>query len=139
MEPIADSGERIGIVMRGIGSDVKDKYKGLIYSLYSDKEGNCTGYRAACAKWHWDLIISGHDMKKIDRYITIIQHAYKNKINLDEDETWCTLMRLLVPSQFIRKITAEFTQVMQASIMDPTEYDKIKSKEQITDFQKADI
>lgn len=139
MEPLADSDMRIGAMVRSMSQDIKENYKRHIYDLYADEQGNCEGYRAICAKWHWDLIVSGYNMDKIDKYIVIIQKAFAKKIDLDKNETWRILMRILLPSQFIKKVRAEFTQIPMLAMMDPSDYDTKKSKESYSDFSKADF
>ncbi len=138
-EAFADSDMRIGAMVRSMSQDIKENYKKHIYDLYADESGNCEGYRSICAKWHWDLIVSGYDMNRIDRYIVIIQRAYQQKIDLDKNETWRTLMRMLLPSQFIKKVRAEFTQIPMLAMMDPSDYDTKKSKDSYTDFADVDF
>ena len=121
---------------RSMAQSVKNNWKQLMHDLYF-KDNNCKDYKASCEKWHWWLTVSCQDIDEADEYIAIIQNAYTNKINLDEDEDWVMCMRVFLPTQFIRKIEAHFTQVPMLAMMDPSDYDPLKTKDTgLSDFRR---
>ena len=113
---------RVGAMIRSISGDVRDSSQETLRGLYMKPgEDEISEVGEVCAKWHWDLIIYSRNVDNVLDYIMIIQFAFKNDINLDEHPEWATLwrqlMRVVLPTQFIKKVET-LTQVPRLAVMD---------------------
>ena len=120
MPTVLETEMRIGAMIRTMSGDVRDSFRQQVYELYdADEEAKTKTYKEACARWHWNLIVYCDDVDIVNKYIAFIQIAYRKKMDLDNSEIWKQLMRIVLPSQFIKKIEG-LTQVPRLAIMDKT-------------------
>ena len=113
-----DKEAKVGAMLRHMTADVATGFKEFHKSLYDD-----TVIGLSCAKWHWAIVKYSPEPQAMRGYVSIIQFAYTNKINLDELEEWKKMMRVILPEEFLAKM-ATFTQVPQIAVMDETEFMK---------------
>lgn len=136
MGTILETEMRTGAMIRTMSGAVRDALRQELYSMYEDENGNITGYRETCAKWHWLLLVYCKDMDLAKKFILLIQIAFENGEDLDKDEWWKFMMRITLPEQAVRQIKeGEFTQVPKLSIIDQTEFVKKKPKKEKAVFR----
>jgi len=123
---VLDDQVKTGTMIRVMSGDIRDSFKRRVYKMYGlDPSEDVEDLQEEnpiafwCAEWHWDLLVYCPTPKIAMKYISIIQYAYRNDINLNEDKDWLQLMRVVLPVQFIQK-TKYFQQVSQLAMMDET-------------------
>lgn len=117
---IAKDSAKVGAMVRHMTGDVAKSFQRTLKLLYADENGNLTKVGQICAKWHWNIVkyaVNPHEMR---RYITIIQTCYDRKINLDKVPEWKTMLRIILPEEFLVKMNSFTTQVPKIAIMDDT-------------------
>lgn len=112
---------RVGAMIRTMSGEMRDDLRDQIYELYADKDGNTEGYRESCARWHWLLLVYSMDLKQANKYVALIQQAFKKQVDLDQNDRWKFMMRMFLPEQAIKQIkNGPFTQVPKLAIINQT-------------------
>ena len=119
-----DKEAKVGAMLRHMTGDVAAGFREFHKSLYDD-----TDVGISCAKWHWALVMYSPAPIAMRSYVSMIQIAYTNRVNLDKLEEWRKLMRVILPEEFMAKMSL-YSQVPQIAVMDNTEY---KAKAEIKD------
>ena len=112
-----DKEAKVGAMLRHMSGDVSATFANRLKELYSDEKGEVDEIGESCAKWHWVVVKYALDPRDMRAYVSIIQHAFDNRVNLDKLPEWKKLMRIILPEEFITKM-ASFTQVPQIAVMD---------------------
>ena len=112
-----DKEAKVGAMLRHMSGDVAIAFKKRLDEWYTGENGELDKVGECCAKWHWTVVKYAPDPLKMRGYVSIIQHAFDNKILLDEIPAWKRLMRIILPEEFLAKMSG-FTQVPQIAVMD---------------------
>ena len=123
MSTMMEQEVRVGAMIRTMSGEVRDAMKSQIYELYDAKEEaeeNEYCYKESCARWHWLILVYTDNINDTQELLDFIQVAYDNKINLDEDEDWKKMMRVVLPVEFKKSIKYGFTQVPRLAVLNQT-------------------
>ena len=102
----------VGLALRAIVQDITDEVKHMIQELYDDTE-----IGQVCYKWHMRCVCYFGNMDHASPYISIIQRAFQKGRNLDEMETWRSLMRIKVGAEYM-ELMNKYTQIPQLAARD---------------------
>ena len=103
-------------MLRHMTGDVAVTFRRKLEEWYDDTE-----IGKSCAKWHWTVVKYSPNPYSMRGYVTVIQIAFQNGVNLDELPSWKRMMRTILPEEFLQKMSG-FTQVPQIAVMDETEF-----------------
>ena len=101
-------------MLRSISGDIKRKYLKIIKNLYNPKYKGEGDYMKSAEDWNGiisDLFFDDEE------YLIVLELSIGKKVDLWKDEEWNSLMRIILPKQF-RKRMASYTQVPKLAVMD---------------------
>lgn len=128
---------KVGAMLRYMTGDVALSFKRVMEDLYNDPKKD-PKICATCAKWHWLIAKYSKDPQLSRKYISIIEYAYEYEIDLETMESFKKTMRIVLPEEFIYKMSA-FTQVPQIAVMDDSHAEsRDQYKHEVRDYTKID-
>ena len=123
-----DKEAKVGAMLRHMSGDVSAAFERTLKDLYRNENGETDEIGESCAKWHWVVVKYASNPMAMRSYISVIQFAFDNSINLDKLKPWKRLMRIILPEEFLKKMSG-FTQVPQIAVMDETQIIKAETKD----------
>lgn len=123
-------------MIRTMSGRVRKDLHAMVEALYKDADSKLEGYRASCAKWHWLLLVYCVDLNLANRFIMLIQIAFDDHEDLDKDDWWQFMMRIILPEQAIRQIKeGAFSQVPRLAMIDQTDFGEKKDAKEKAQFR----
>ncbi len=111
-------GGKVGAMIRHMSGDVGQAFQKTLLELYKDSEGNISEIGQICCDWHWTIVKYAINPYMMRKYISIIQSAYEHNVNLNKNDAWKRLLRIILPEEFLMKMNDFTTQVPKIAIMD---------------------
>lgn len=123
-----DKEAKVGAMLRHMSGDVSAAFEKTLKDLYRNEKGEIDDLGESCAKWHWVVVKYASEPMQMRNYVSTIQYAFDNGINLDAIPSWKKLMRIILPEEFLKKMGG-FTQVPQIAVMDETKLLRVESRD----------
>lgn len=123
-----DKEYKVGAMIRHLSGDISTAFEKKLKDMYTNGDGELDEIGECCAKWHWTVVKYASNPSAMRDFIAIIQYAFEYKFSLDKSSSWKTLMRTVLPEEFLRKMSG-FTQVPQLAVMDETKLVETEEKE----------
>lgn len=114
-------------MIRTMSGAVGLAFQKTLKELYSEPDGNLSEIGDVCCKWHWIVVKYAVNPYMMRGYVSLIQTAFENGVNLDKLKSWRRLMRVILPEEFLMKMNEFTTQVPKIAVMDE-EYEQMKEK-----------
>ena len=125
--------QRTMVMLRSMSDDVSNDFRVFLEEIY-DAEHNELGKK--CARWHWKIVRFSFDEKKAMGLVAMIMYSFELDYDFTKDNNWLRMIRMILPSEFVKMFKASFTQVPRMALLNDTSLDKTtKEKHMFTDIR----
>jgi len=123
-------------MIRHMSGDVGLSFQKTLKELYKEEDGSITKVGESCCKWHWIVVKYAVNPYMMRGYVSLIQTAFENGVDLDRLKSWKRLMRVILPEEFLMKMNDFTTQVPKIAIMDD-QHGELKEKKRVRDASEV--